>query len=270
LVKVENAYESFAKLLELYAANRFNYSGISQKSTISDTAQIGENLFLGDFSVINDNAQIGKNVKIHHNVTIGENVIIGDNTEIRSGVHIYYDCVIGQNCFIHAGSVIGADGFGFAPQQDGNYKKIPQVGNVLIEDFVEIGANTCIDRATMGSTIIRQGAKIDNLVQIAHNVEVGQNTVIAAQSGISGSTKIGKSCMIGGQVGLVGHLKIADGTIFAAQSGVNSNIKESGRILQGSPAMDIRGFQKSSVYFRKLPDIVKRIDELEKLLKNKA
>ncbi len=266
LVKVDNAYESFASLLELYQQSRFvgTEVGISDKSAIEKSAVIGEGLYLGHFSVIGNNCKIGNNVKIHANVTLGDNVTIGNDVTIRSGVNIYYDSVIGNNCYIHSGAVIGAEGFGFAPQENGEYKKIPQVGNVVLEDYVEIGANACIDRATMGSTILKKGVKIDNLVQLAHNVEVGDNTVIAAQTGISGSTKIGKSCMFGGQVGLIGHLKIADGTIFAAQAGVSKNVKKSGEVYQGTPAIDLRNFQKSSVYFRKLPELVKQLESLQK------
>ncbi len=267
LIRVPNAYEAFASLLELYQQSRFNPQGISEKSSIAETAQIGEDLYLGDFSVIGENCKIGNNVKIYHNVTIGENVSIGDDTTIRSGVHIYYDSVIGKNCYIHSGSVIGAEGFGFAPQDNGEYKKIPQVGNVILEDNVEIGANTCVDRATLGSTILRKGVKIDNLIQVAHNVEIGENTVVAAQTGISGSTKIGKQCMIGGQVGFVGHLKIADGSILAAQAGVNRDIKKSGEILQGTPAIPIRNFQKSAVHHKNLPDLVQRLQTLEQEIK---
>ncbi len=266
LVKVENAYESFASLLELYQQSRFVETevGISDKAVIEKSAELGENLFLGHFSIIGNNCKIGDNVKIHANVTIGDNVTIGNDVTIRSGVNIYYDSVVGNNCYIHSGAVIGAEGFGFAPQENGEYKKIPQVGNVVLEDHVEIGANACIDRATMGSTILKAGVKIDNLVQIAHNVEVGSNTVIAAQTGVSGSTKIGKSCMFGGQVGLIGHLKIADGTIFAAQAGVSRNVKKSGEVYQGTPAIDLRNFQKSSIYFKKLPELVKQIEALQK------
>ncbi len=267
LIRVPNAYEAFASLLELYQQNRFNPQGISEKSSISETAQTEDDLYLGDFSVIGDCCKIGKNVKIYHNVTIGENVTIGDNTVIRSGVHIYYDSIIGKNCYVHSGSVIGADGFGFAPQKNGEYKKIPQVGNVILEDDVEIGANACIDRATLGSTILRKGVKIDNLIQIAHNVEIGENTVVAAQTGISGSTKIGKQCMIGGQVGIVGHLKVADGSILAAQAGLNKDIKKSGEILQGTPAIPIRNFQKSAIHYKNLPDLVLRLQALEQEIK---
>lgn len=266
LVRVENAYESFASLLELYQQSRFQATenGISTQSNVAESATIGDDLYLGHFSVIGNNSKIGNNVKIHHNVTIGDNVSIGDNSVINSGVSIYYDSIIGSNCILHSGCVIGAEGFGFAPQANGTYKKVPQVGNVILEDEVEIGANACIDRATLGSTILRKAVKIDNLVQIAHNVEVDQNTVIAAQSGVSGSTKIGKSCMVGGQVGIVGHLKITDGTIMAAQAGISKSPKKSGSILQGSPAIDIRNFQKSSIYFKKLPELAQQLSSLEK------
>ena len=270
LVKVDNAYESFASLLELYQQSRFLEveTGISKQSFISESATVGDNLFLGHFSSIGNHCKIGNNVKIHQNVSIGDNVTIGDNTVIRSGVNIYYDSVIGKNCVLHSGCVIGAEGFGFAPQANGEYKKVPQVGNVILEDEVEIGANACVDRATMGSTILRKAVKIDNLVQIAHNVEVGANTVIAAQTGISGSTKIGEQCMFGGQVGLIGHLNIPDKTIFAAQAGVSRNIKKSGEVLQGTPAIDIRNFQKSSVYFKKLPELVKQLEALQREVDN--
>ena len=268
LIRVENAYESFAALLELYQQSRFLSTevGISKQSVIEASSEIGSDLYLGNFSTIGHNCKIGDNVKIHHNVTLGDNVIVGDNTVIRSGVNIYYDSVIGAKCVIHSGAVIGAEGFGFAPQANGEYKKVPQVGNVILEDEVEIGANACVDRATLGSTILRKAVKIDNLVQLAHNVEVGSNTVIAAQTGISGSTKVGKHCMFGGQVGLVGHLHIPDKTIFAAQAGVSRNVKKSGEVLQGTPAIDIRNFQKSSIYFKKLPDLVKEIENLKKEL----
>ncbi len=266
LVKVDNAYESFASLLELYQQSRFveSETGVSKNSSISESAKIGKNLYLGNFSVIGNQCTIGDNVKIHHNVTIGENVTIGDNTVIRSGVNIYYDSVLGKDCIIHSGAVIGAEGFGFAPQGNGEYKKVPQVGNVILEDQVEVGANACIDRATLGSTTIRKSVKIDNLVQIAHNVEVGENTVIAALTGVSGSVKIGKRCMIAGQVGIIGHVNIADDTIIAAQAGLGRNVKKSGEVYQGSPAFTLKNFQKSSVYFRKLPDLVQQVDVLEK------
>lgn len=268
LIRVENPYQAFATLLEYYSRQKEDKIGIDKLSYIAFTANIGTDAYVGPFACICEDVSIGKKTKIYPHVYIGENVEIGENTVIYPGVKIYADCKIGNNCIIHAGSVIGADGFGFAPQQGDNYAKVPQVGNVIIEDLVEIGANTTIDRATLGSTIIKKGAKIDNLIQIAHNVEVGENTIIAAQTGISGSTKLGKNCMIGGQVGLIGHLKIADGVKIAAQSGISVNLKKENMVVQGSPSFDFTQYQKSYVYFRKFPEIVNRISELEKKLKN--
>ncbi len=266
LVRVEDAYSAFAQLLEAYNQISLNKSGISKHASIADSAKIGENVYIGDFVSIGDNVEIGDNVKIYPQAIIDDNTKIGENTLVFSGVRIYSDNVIGKNCTFHAGVVIGADGFGFAPQTDNNYKKIAQIGNVIIEDNVEVGANTCIDRATLGSTIIRKGAKIDNLIQIAHNVEIGENTVIAAQVGISGSTKIGKNCMIGGQVGIAGHLEIADGVMIAAQSGIQANIKKPGSIVQGSPAFEITKYRKAYIHFRNLNDWYNRLDEIEKKL----
>ncbi|MDR2040668.1 MAG: UDP-3-O-(3-hydroxymyristoyl)glucosamine N-acyltransferase [Bacteroidales bacterium] len=269
LIKVDDAYKSFAVLLDLYASTKEEKTGKEDPVFISPTAQLGENLFVGAFSYISDNAQIGDHVKIHQHVFIGDNVRIGNNTVLYPGVKIYHDCVIGSDCVFHAGVVIGADGFGFAPQSESDYKKIPQIGNVIIEDRVEIGANTCVDRATMGSTIIRRGVKLDNLVQIAHNVEIGENTVIASQVGISGSCKIGKNCMFGGQVGLAGHISIADGTKIGAQSGLNASIKKADQTLLGTPATDYQDCLKSYVLVRNLPSIKKKIDELERKLTDK-
>ncbi len=266
LVRVEDAYSAFAQLLEAYNQISLNKSGISKHASIADSAKIGENVYIGDFVSIGDNVEIGDNVKIYPQAIIDDNTKIGENTLVFSGVKIYSDNVIGKNCTFHAGVVIGADGFGFAPQTNNNYKKIAQIGNVIIEDNVEVGANTCIDRATLGSTIIRKGAKIDNLIQIAHNVEIGENTVIAAQVGISGSTKIGKNCMIGGQVGIAGHLEIADGVMIAAQSGIQANIKKPGSIVQGSPAFEITKYRKAYIHFRNLNDWYNRLDEIEKKL----
>jgi len=223
---------------------------------------------LGDYVVIAVNVKIADNVKIYPNTYVDENVTIGENTIIRSGVNIYYDCVIGKNCMIHSGTVVGAEGFGFAPQSDGTYKKVPQVGNVILEEGVELGANTCIDRATMGSTIIKKGSKIDNLIQIAHNAEVGAHTVIAAQAGISGSSKIGERCMIGGQVGVSGHLSIASGTQIAAQSGIGGDIKKENTIIQGSPAFEIGPYKRSYVHFKHLPDMAQKIKDLENEIRN--
>lgn len=264
LIRVENAYECFAQLLELYDQAKHNKVGIEQPSFIADTAKIGENVFIGAFAYIGENVTIGNNVKIYPNAFIGENVTIADNTIINSGVKVYHETKIGKKCIIHAGVSIGADGFGFAPKSDKNYKKMPQLGNVVIEDNVEIGANTCIDRATLGSTIIKKGVKLDNLVQIGHNVVIGENTVVVSQTGISGSTKIGKNVMIGGQVGIVGHITIADEVKIAAQSGVGSSIEKEGTIVQGSPAFNIGEYRRSLIGFRKLPELLKRIEELEK------
>jgi len=268
IIKVADAYQSFASLLELYHQARFNKEGISSKASIDATASLGKNVYIGDFVVIAANVKIGDNVKIYPNTYIDENVSIGENTLIRSGVNVYYDCIIGKNCIIHSGTVVGAEGFGFAPQKDGTYKKVPQVGNVILEDEVELGANTCIDRATMGSTVIKKGSKIDNLIQIAHNAEIGTNTVIAAQAGISGSSKIGDRCMIGGQVGISGHLSIANGTQIAAQSGIGGNVKKENTIIQGSPAFEIGPYKRSYVHFKQLPNMAQRIKDLEIEIQN--
>ncbi len=265
LIKVDNAYESFATLLEIYKKITEQKNGIEQPSFIDNSAKLSENIYVGAFTYISKNVSLNKNSKIFPNVFIGDNVIIGENTIIFSGVKIYNGCVIGNNCIIHSNVVIGADGFGFAPQNNANYKKVPQVGNVVIEDNVEIGSNTCIDRATIGSTYIRKGVKLDNLIQIAHNVEIGENTVIASQSGVAGSSKIGKNCMIGGQTGIAGHLIIEDEVKIAAQSGIGSNIKK-GEIIQGSPAFSIRNYQKSYVVFKNLPDIYKKFNQLQQEL----
>lgn len=266
LVKVADAYGSFARLLELYDSMRPSKQGVEQPCFIAGSATTGDDNYIGAFAYIGENAKLGKNVKIYPHAYVGDNVSIGDNTTIYSGVKIYHDCVIGANCTIHSSTVVGADGFGFAPNSEKNYSKVPQIGNVVIEDFVEIGANSCIDRATLGSTIIRKGAKIDNLVQLAHNTEVGGNTVIAAQTGIAGSTKLGANCMLGGQVGVIGHLKIASGTKIAAQSGIQRDTKEND-IVQGSPAFDVGTYQKSYVLFRGLPKLDKKLNELEKRIK---
>lgn len=265
LIRVDDAYTAFAKLLELY--NRINKQkkGISSLSFIAESAIIGKDVYIGEFAYIGDNAVVGDNTKIYPHVYLGENAIVGNNSTLYAGVIIYSENVIGNDCTIHGGVVIGADGFGFAPQQDKNYKKIAQIGNVIIEDNVEIGSNTTIDRATLGSTIIRKGVKLDNLIQVAHNVEIGENTVIASQTGISGSTKIGKNCMIAGQVGFVGHLTIGDDVKIGAQSGVSGNLKD-GSIYMGSPAIDISIHRRALVHFKNLPEIVKRLDLIEKRL----
>lgn len=267
LIRVTDAYSAFAGLLEMYQKAKAIDPIVSDKASIDSTAKIGENVYIGEFVSIGKNVQIGDNTFIYPNSSIGNNCKIGNDTVINGGVQIYEECLIGNQCTIHAGVVIGSDGFGFAPQDDNNYKKVPQIGNVILEDRVEIGSNTTIDRATLGSTIIRRGVKIDNLIQIAHNVEIGENTVIAAQTGISGSTKIGKNCMIGGQVGIIGHLIIADEVKIAAQSGIGKSITEPGAIVEGSPAFNIREYQRSYVHFRRFDRLVKRINELERKLK---
>jgi UDP-3-O-[3-hydroxymyristoyl] glucosamine N-acyltransferase len=267
LVRVKDAYKSFAKLLETYNQILHNRTGIESPNFISTTATLGENIYVGAFVYIGEKAIIGKNVKLYPGVYVGDNASIGDGTILFPGVKVYADCHIGKNCRIHAGVVVGADGFGFAPQDDSNYIKVAQIGNVIIEDHVEIGSNTTIDRATLGSTVIKKGVKLDNLIQVAHNVEIGEHTVIAAQTGIAGSTKIGKFCMIGGQVGIVGHLVIADKVKIAAQSGIGTSILNEGDILQGSPAFFIGDYKKSYIGFRKLPELQSRIEELEKLVK---
>lgn len=267
LVRVVDAYLAFATLLSKYQEMVTNQmKGIQQPCYIAKTAKYGENVFIGAFSYLGENAKLGNNTKIFPNVFIGDNVQIGDDTLIHPGVKIYKDCIIGSHVTIHAGTVIGGDGFGFAPQADGSFKKVPQIGNVVIEDHVEVGANTAIDRATIGSTIIREGAKLDNLIQIAHNVEIGNNTVIAAQAGISGSTKIGKGAMVGGQAGIVGHLQIGNGAKINAQSGVTKSV-DAGKAVTGSPAHDYTAALRSQAITRNLPELEKRIKELEALVK---
>ena len=269
LIRVEDAYTSFTELLKIYNAIRLDRSGREEPAFVHESAQIGDEGYIGAFAYISKDVKIGNNVKIYPRVYIGENVTIGDNTVLFPGVTVYYDCVIGSNVTIHSGTVIGSDGFGFAPQSDGSYQKIPQIGNVVIEDDIEIGANTVIDRATMGSTIIRKGVKLDNLIQIAHNVELGENTVIAAQTGVSGSTKVGKHVVLGGQVGVVGHINIADGSQVQAQSGINRTIKEENKKWGGTPVAPYTSQLRSQVVYTKLPDLERRILELEKLLKEK-
>jgi len=263
LIKVEDAYKSFSKLLEYYNMVKMNKTGIEQPSFISETAQYGDNIYIGAFSYLGDNVKIGNNVKIYPNTYIGDNSIIGDDCVIFSGAKIYSETKIGNSCVINSGCIIGADGFGYAPNENGEYSKVPQTGNVIIEDFVDVGAGTTIDRATLGSTIIRRGVKLDNQIQIAHNVEIGKNTVIAAQTGVAGSTKIGENCVIGGQVGIVGHITIGSRVKIQAQSGIGRNIKDD-EVLQGSPAFGYGDYNKSYVYFKNLPKIVKQITDLEK------
>ena len=264
LIRVDNAYECLAKLLALVESVKPKKRGISAKSDIDETAKLGSDVYVGAFVVIGANVVIGNGVRIYPNTVIDDNVVIGDNTIIYAGVKIYEGCQIGNNCILHAGAVVGSDGFGHAPDSTGAYRKIPQIGNVVIEDDVELGANTTVDRATMGSTIIRRGVKIDNLVQVAHNVEIGEDTVIAAQTGVAGSTKVGKRCMIGGQVGISGHLTIADGSMFGGKSGVLSTIKEPNQMWQGYPALPMMGFRKLNVLQKQFPDLAKKIYDLEK------
>lgn len=264
LIKVEDAYVAFTKLLEFYNQIKNNKVGIEQPHFMGENTHYGKDIYIGAFAYIGQNCQIGNQVKIYPNTYIGDHVKIGDNTTIFAGSKIYSDSEIGSNCIIHAGTIIGSDGFGFAPQEDGSYAKVPQTGNVIIEDDVEIGANTTIDRATLGSTIIRKGAKLDNHIQIAHNVEVGEHTVIASQTGIAGSTKIGRYCQIGGQVGIVGHITVGNHVRIQGQSGVNKSLKDND-VVQGSPAIAYSDYTKSFIHFRNLPKIV---DEIEKL-KNK-
>lgn len=264
LIRVDNAYECVAKLLQLYDAARPKKQGIDSLAFISPKATIGENVYIGAFAYIGDNAVIGNGTMVYPHATIGDNVKIGENCKIYPNVVIYEGCKLGNEVTIHSGSVIGADGFGFAPNTEG-YAKIPQIGIVTIEDNVEIGANTCIDRSTMGSTIIRKGVKLDNLIQVAHNVEIGENTVMSAQVGIAGSTKVGSWCMFGGQVGLAGHITIGDKTFLGAQSGVPGNIKGD-QTLIGTPPMEPKAYFKSQAIFRKLPEMYKQINELQKQL----
>ena len=267
LVRVKDAYSAFATLLTTYQNVKAQQKkGIETPSHIASTATLGTDVFVGAFAYIGEKTTIGNNTKIFPGAYIAENVSIGSNTTIHAGVKIYEDCVIGNDVIIHAGTVIGSDGFGFAPQPDGSYQKVPQIGNVIIEDQVEIGANTTIDRATMGSTIIKKGVKLDNLIQIAHNVEIGSQTVIAAQTGISGSTKLGQKIMIGGQAGIAGHLTIANGVKIAGGAGVTKNLDGEGKSYAGFPAEDAKQSLKAQVYTRQLPELEKRVKELEKLL----
>ncbi|MBK7882879.1 MAG: UDP-3-O-(3-hydroxymyristoyl)glucosamine N-acyltransferase [Chitinophagaceae bacterium] len=267
LIRVPDAYSAFATLLDKYQQiQQLQLTGIQQPVYQHPSAKLGDNIFLGAFSYIGEKVIIGNNVKIYPQVFIGDNVLIGENTIIHPGVKIYHHCIIGNNVVIHAGTVIGSDGFGFAPQADGTYKKVPQIGNVIVEDSVEIGANSAIDRATIGSTLIKAGAKLDNLVQVAHNVEVGTHTVIAAQAGISGSTKVGSKVMIGGQAGIVGHIQIADGTKINGQSGVSKSIKKPNTAITGSPASDFTTSLRNQAALKNIPEMEKRIIALEKLL----
>src|SRR5690554_3443827 len=263
LIRVENAYKAFSQLLEYYNQVKMNKVGMETPVFIAETAKYGENLYLGAFSYLGENVKIGDNVKIYPNVYLGDNVVVGNNTILFTGVKLYSETKVGESCVIHSGVVVGADGFGFSPNEKGEFNKVPQTGNVIIEDNVDIGAGTTIDRATLGSTIIKKGVKLDNQIQIAHNVTIGENTVIAAQTGVAGSTKIGKNCMIGGQVGIAGHLVIGDNVKIQAQSGIGRNVKDN-ETLQGSPALNYGDYNKSYVHFKNLPKLVDSLHKLEK------
>lgn len=266
LIRVDDPYVALAQLLNMYEQMKPAKKGIEQPSFVSESAKLGENMYIGAFAYISDRAVIGNNVKIYPHVYVGENVVIGDNTTLYAGVKIYADCSIGSDCILHAGSVIGADGFGFAPTAEGPFSKIAQVGNVVVEDFVEIGANSTVDRATMGSTIIRKGVKLDNQIQVGHNVEIGENTVIAALTGISGSSKIGKNCMFAGQVGIAGHITVGDNVKIGGQAGVMSSVADNSTVI-GSPVQDHKDFMRSMAIFRKLPQMSGDISELKKWVK---
>ncbi|MCE3227679.1 MAG: UDP-3-O-(3-hydroxymyristoyl)glucosamine N-acyltransferase [Bacteroidetes bacterium] len=271
LVRVENAYESFAKLMQMYEQMKGTKTGIEQPSFIHETAKLGKDCYVGAFAYVGQNVKIGNNVKLYPNVYVGDNCEIDDNTTLFPGVKVYHECKIGKHCIVHSNTVIGSDGFGFAPNTQGEvFEKVPQIGNVILEDHVEIGSNSSIDRATMGSTILRKGVKLDNLVQIAHNVEVGNNTVIAGLTGVAGSTKVGKNCMIAAQVGVVGHIRIADGVKIAGQAGVATSIEKEGEIVQGSPAFSISDFRRSYVLFRSLPKLNDKINDLTKKINSQS
>ena len=266
LIRVENAYSAFTLLLEKYNTFKLHKEGIEQPSFIHETAVLGENVYVGAFAYIGAGVKVGNNSKIYPHTYVGDNAVIGSNATLFANVKVYFDCIIGDNVIVHSGAVVGSDGFGFAPNADGTYTKIAQIGNVILEDNVEVGANTTIDRATMGSTIIRKGVKLDNLIQVAHNVEIGVNTVVAAQTGISGSTKIGEQVILGGQVGVVGHISIAKGTQVQAQSGISRSITEENKKWAGSPAFAYSSQMRSQVVLQRLPELEKRIIELEKVI----
>lgn len=267
LVRVPDAYQAFTKLLMHYNQEKAKKTGVSKTVIHPENLAIDASVYIGEYSIIGNNVSIGKNVKIHHHVVIEDNVTLGDNTVIQSNCVIHADTQIGSSCYIDSGCVLGSEGFGFAPNAEGSYDKIPQTGNLIVEDAVDIGANSTLDRATLGSTIIRRGVKLDNHIQIAHNVEIGENTVIAAQAGVAGSSKIGKNCIIGGQVGIIGHLKIGDNVSIQGQSGITSNIK-SGATIYGTPGIDYKNYLKSFIYFKRFPALVKRIEIMEKELNN--
>jgi UDP-3-O-[3-hydroxymyristoyl] glucosamine N-acyltransferase len=268
LIRVDEPYLAIATLLDMYNKMKLDKSGISELAYVDESARVDDDVYIGEFAYVGKDVVLGKGVKIYPNAYVGDHSKIGNASTVFSGARLYHDTIIGKDCTIHSGVIIGSDGFGFAPNEDGEYVKVAQTGNVVIEDNVEIGSNTTIDRATIGSTIIRKGVKLDNLIQVAHNVEIGENTVIAAQTGISGSTKIGKNCMIGGQVGIVGHIKIGDNVKIQAQSGIPSNVKD-GEVIMGSPAFNLRQYMKSYIHFRNLQNLVDRLDDLEKKLGQK-
>ena len=267
LIRVEDAYASFAKLLSFYDQMSQDKKGVSSMAFVAATAQCGEDLYLGEYAFVGEHVKLGNHVKVYPQVYIGDGCVIGDHTVLYPGVKLYRNTIVGKRCILHAGAVIGADGFGFAPQEDGHYEKIPQVGNVVIEDDVEIGANTTIDRSTMGSTRVHKGVKLDNLVHLAHNVEVGENSALAAQVGISGSTHLGKNCVVGGQTGFVGHLHIANGSKFGGQCGVMGSIKEENQEFMGTPIQPLRQYLVSNARFRHIDEMARKIDDLEKQLK---
>ena len=267
LIRVDDPYTALAELLNMYQQFKPVKKGIEQPSFVSASAKVGTDIYLGAFAYVSDNVVIGNNVRIYPQVYIGDNVVVGDNTILYAGVKIYADCKIGTDCIIHSGAVIGADGFGFAPSAEGPFTKIAQVGNVIVEDFVEIGANTAIDRATMGSTIVRRGVKLDNLIQIAHNADIGENTVIAGQSGVAGSSKVGKNCMIGAQVGVSGHIALGDNVKIGGQAGVMTNIPDNSTMI-GSPVQDHKDFMRSMEIFRQLPQLSGDVSDLKKWKKS--
>ncbi|SMO90102.1 UDP-3-O-[3-hydroxymyristoyl] glucosamine N-acyltransferase [Saccharicrinis carchari] len=267
MIRVPDAYSAVAKLMQMYLDSKPRKTGVEQPSFVSETAIIGDFPYIGAFAYIGENVKIGNNVSIYPNTYIGDNVTIGDNNILYAGVKIYHNCVVGDNCILHAGAVVGSDGFGFAPDENNEYTKIPQLGNVVIEDNCEIGANTALDRATMGSTVLKKGVKLDNFVQIAHNVEIGENTVIAAMSGVAGSTVIGKNCMFGGHAGVVGHLTVADGVKMGAYTGIASSVKKEGAVMRGTPAFEARAFTRSWISLKSLPDLVKEVRVLKQEIK---
>ncbi|MEE1167597.1 MAG: UDP-3-O-(3-hydroxymyristoyl)glucosamine N-acyltransferase [Alistipes sp.] len=263
LIKVENVAQCVLNLLEMYNASRPRKTGISKLASVNESAELGENLYIGDFSVVEASAKIGNNVQIYPQCYIGDNVVIGEGTKLYPGVKIYEGCVIGKNCILHAGVVIGADGFGFAPREDGTFAKIPQLGNVIIEDNVELGANTCIDRAKTDSTIIRSGVKLDNLIQVGHNVEIGSNTVMSAQVGVAGTTKIGSNCFVGGQVGFADHIVIGNNCKIGSKSGLDKDVPDN-EIRFGYPSLPGVQYHRSFAVFKTLPDLQFKVRELEK------